>query len=96
VAIIDRGHIQRIVSVRESAGQGTARRWRIRVAQAPEALVAQLPGASMIGPDVECTADVAALNAALAAAISQGTLIVAVAPAESSLEEAFRSAVTVR
>lgn len=96
VAIIDRGHIQRIVSVRESAGQGTARRWRIRVAQAPDALVAQLPGATLSGADVECTADVAALNAGLAAGIAQGALIVAVAPAESSLEEAFRSAVTPR
>ncbi len=96
VAIIDRGHIQRIVSVRESAGQGTARRWRIRVAQVPDALIEHLPGATMNGPDVECTADVAALNAGLAAAIAQGTLIVAVAPAESSLEEAFRSAVTLR
>lgn len=96
VAIIDRGHIQRIVSVRESAGQGTARRWRIRVAQAPDALVAHLPGATVNGPDVECTADVAALNAGIAAAIAQGSLIIAVAPAESSLEEAFRSAVTLR
>jgi ABC-type multidrug transport system ATPase subunit len=94
VAIIDRGHIQRIVSVRESAGRSEARRWRIRVAQALDALVAQFPGASVNGPDVECTADVAALNAGLATAIAQGALIVAVAPAESSLEEAFRSAVT--
>lgn len=96
VAIIDRGHIQRVVSVRESAGQGMARRWRIRVAQAPDALMAQLPGATANGADIECTADVAALNAGLAAAIAQGTLIIAVAPAESSLEEAFRSAVTQR
>lgn len=96
VAIIDRGHIQRIVSVREAAGQGRARRWRIRVAQAADAVVAQLPGATVNGSDVECTADVAALNAGLAAAITQGALIVAVAPAESSLEEAFRSAVTLR
>lgn len=96
VAIIDRGHIQRVVSVRESAGHSTARRWRIRVAQAADALMAHLPGAELNGVDVECTADVAALNAGLAAAIAQGTLIVAVAPAESSLEEAFRSAVTDR
>lgn len=96
VAIVDHGHIQRIVSVRESAGQSTARRWRIRVAQAPEAVVAQFADSTRSGPDVECSADVAALNAGLAAAIVQGALIVAVAPAESSLEEAFRSAVTLR
>jgi len=98
VAIVDRGHIQRVVSVRESAGHSTARRWRIRVAQASEAVLASLPGAVLTASsaDVECTADVAALNAGLAAAIMQGALIIAVAPAESSLEEAFRSAVTLR
>jgi ABC-type multidrug transport system ATPase subunit len=96
VAIIDRGEIQRVVSVRESSGHGNARKWRIRVAQAADAVVAHLPGATVSGPDVECTADVAGLNAGLAAAIAAGALIIAVAPAESSLEEAFRSAVTLR
>ncbi len=96
VAIIDRGEIQRVVSVRESAGHGNARKWRIRVAQAADAVLAHLPGAVLSGADVECTADVAGLNAGLAAAIAAGALIIAVAPAESSLEEAFRSAVTLR
>ena len=52
-----------------------------------------LPRATRAGDLVEATADVPALNRALAAAITQGTLVVAVAPAESSLEEAFRSVV---
>ncbi|MBX3132086.1 MAG: ABC transporter ATP-binding protein [Gemmatimonadaceae bacterium] len=96
VAIIDHGQVQRVVSVREAAGQGAPRRWRIRVAQAPDAVAAHFPGATVNGHDLECTADVAGLNAGLAAAIAGGALILAVAPAESSLEEAFRSAVTAR
>ena len=96
VAIIDRGSIQRIVEVRAAAGAGVSRRWRIRVAQAADAIAAQFPGATVAGADIECTADTAGLNAGLAAAIAAGALVVAVAPAESALEEAFRSAVTPR
>lgn len=96
VAIIDGGRIQRVVTLRDTAGAGTERRWRIRCTAGAEALVAQLDGATIQGADIECTADVAGLNRALAAAIAAGALVVAVAPAESSLEEAFRSAVTAR
>lgn len=96
VAIIDHGQIQRVVTVREAAGSGAERRWRIRAVSAPEALAARFHGAVVNGPDVECTADVAALNRGIAEAIAEGALIIAVAPAESSLEEAFRSAVTNR
>lgn len=93
VAIIDRGRIQRIVAVRDAVGGAEARRWRIRVATGIDALVAQLGDATVIGDAVDCTADLAGLNRALAAAIAQGALVSAVAPAESSLEEAFRTAV---
>ncbi|MBA3854355.1 MAG: hypothetical protein C0503_08065 [Gemmatimonas sp.] len=96
VAIVDRGAIQRVVEVRTDAGITAARRWRIRVTQAPDAVAAAFEGATFNGMDVECTADVAGLNAGLATAINAGALVVAVAPAESSLEEAFRSAVTLR
>lgn len=96
VAIIDRGRIQRVVDVRAVAGDQTARRWRVRTLTAPEALASRLEGATVQGNVVECTADVAALNRALAEAIAAGALIVAVAPAESSLEQAFHSAVTAR
>jgi ABC-type multidrug transport system ATPase subunit len=96
VAIVDRGAIQRVVEVRAGAGITAARRWRIRVLQAPDAVAAAFPGAVLSGMDIECTADVAALNAGLAAAISAGALVTAVSAAESSLEEAFRSAVTPR
>lgn len=94
VAIIDHGRIQRIVSVRDAVASGGTRRWRIATAAGAAALAAQLAGAEVRGEMVECTADVAELNRALAAAIAQGALVTAVAPAESSLEEAFRSAVT--
>lgn len=96
VAIVDRGAIQRVVEVRAGAGITAARRWRIRVTQAPDAIAAAFPGAVMAANDVEVTADVAGLNAGIAAAIAAGALITAVGPAESSLEEAFRSAVTLR
>lgn len=96
VAIVDRGAIQRVVEVRAGAGITAARRWRIRAMQAPDAVAAAFPGAVLNGMDIECTADVAGLNAGLAAAITAGALVTAVTAAESSLEEAFRSAVTQR
>lgn len=96
VAIFDHGRIQRIVNVREAAAGSAERRWRVRVVAAPDAVAARFLGATVTGNDIELTADVAALNRGLAEAIAEGALIVAVAPAESSLEEAFRSAVTAR
>lgn len=93
VVIIDQGRVQRIVDVRTHAGSGGERRWRIHCAAGAEALAALLEGATRVGDVIEATADVPALNRALADAIAQGALLVAVAPAESSLEEAFRSAV---
>jgi 3-dehydroquinate dehydratase len=96
VAIIDHGQLQRVVTVRDAAGVGTERRWRIRAVVAAEAVAARFHGAIVSGHDIECTADVAALNRGLAAAIAEGALVVAVAPAESSLEEAFRTSVTSR
>lgn len=93
VVIIDHGRVQRIVEVRANAGAGGARRWRVQCAAGIEALLAQFPEAERVGDAVECRADLPALNRALAAAIAQGTIVSAVAPAESSLEEAFRSAV---
>jgi ABC-type multidrug transport system ATPase subunit len=93
VAIIDRGKIQRVISVRDAGADTTARRWRIGATAGIDALAAQFPDATVSGRILECNADVAALNHGLAAAIAQGALITAVTPAESSLEEAFRAAV---
>lgn len=96
VVILDHGQVQRIVTVRDAAGTGEARRWRIRALTGADAVASQFEGAVATGTDVECTADVAALNRGLAAAIAQGALVVAVSASGSSLEEAFRSSVTAR
>jgi ABC-type multidrug transport system ATPase subunit len=95
VAIIDGGRLQRVVSMREADGAlgSVVRKWKVRAAAGIEALAAQLPGAVVSGQSLECTLDLAALNAGLAAAIAQGALVTAVVPSESSLEEAFRTAV---
>lgn len=94
VAIIDHGRIQRIVEVRGAGVAGTERRWRLRALTGADVLAAQFAGAVAAGELVDCTCDVAALNRGLASAIAQGALVTAVALAESSLEEAFRAAVT--
>jgi ABC-2 type transport system ATP-binding protein len=94
VAIIDHGKIQRIVSVREARGTGSVRRWRLRAAVGADVVAAQFEGATFRDDTIECTVDVAELNRGVAAAIAQGALVTAIAPAESSLEEAFRAAVS--
>jgi ABC-type multidrug transport system ATPase subunit len=96
VAIVDRGAIQRVVEMRSGSGITAPRRWRVRVLQAPDAVAAAFPGAAVNGADIEVIADVAGLNTGLATAIAAGALVTAVSAAESSLEEAFRSAVTQR
>lgn len=93
VVIIDRGRVQRVVDVRGAVAAGGARRWRVQAVAGAEALLAHLPDARRLGDLVECTADVAELNRALAAAIHEGAMVTAVLPAESALEEAFRTAV---
>ncbi len=95
VVIVDKGRVQRVVDMREAAGAtGAARRWKLRALAGVEALAAQFAGATRNGDTVECEADVAGLNRGVAAAIAQGALLSSIAPAESSLEEAFRTAVT--
>ena len=94
VAIVDKGRIQRLVDVREAAGAtGVHRRWRLRALVGTESLAAQFGGATVSGDTVECEADLAGLNRGIALAIAQGALVSSIAPAESSLEEAFRKAV---
>ena len=94
VAIVDKGRIQRVVNVREATGlTATPRRWRLRALAGIDALAAQFPDATIDGGTVECEADIAGLNRGIAMAIAQGALLASVAPAESSLEEAFRAAV---
>ncbi len=94
VVIMDKGRIQRVVDVREVAGAtGATRRWRLRALVGTDVLAAQFADATINGDIVECAADLAGLNRGIALAIAQGALLSSVAPAESSLEEAFRTAV---
>lgn len=96
VAILDKGKVQQVVTVRGVDGTSTVsvRRWRIRVVSGAEVVAGHLPGAKVDGEIVECECDLPAMNRALAAAIAGGALVGAVAPVESSLEEAFRVSVT--
>ena len=94
VAIIDRGRIQRIVTV-SGASVTELMAYRIHAVVGGDALVARFRGASL-GPngDVDVPpVDVPTLNAGLVAAIAAGALISAVIPRESALEQAFHSAV---
>ncbi|HVZ48299.1 MAG TPA: ABC transporter ATP-binding protein [Gemmatimonadaceae bacterium] len=98
VAILDRGRLQRVVTVRgPAAGDGAvpARAYRLRVAGDAQAALAAFPGAVVAGEheiDVPPT-DVAGLNAGLAQLIAGGVQVTALAPRESALEAAFHAAV---
>jgi ABC-type multidrug transport system ATPase subunit len=96
VAILDKGKVQQVVTVRGVDGANTVsvRRWRIRVVSGAAVLAGLVPGAKLDGEFVECECDLPAMNRALASAIAGGALVGAVAPVESSLEEAFRVSVT--
>jgi ABC-2 type transport system ATP-binding protein len=94
VAIIDRGRIQRVVTV-SGAPVSTLMAYRIRVVAGGGALAAQFPGATAAANgDLDLLpTDVPTLNAGLAAAISSGALVSAVIPRESALEQAFHASV---
>lgn len=95
VAIIDRGRVQRVVTVRGGPRDAGARAYRVRVAGDPAAAAAAFPGSVVTG-----TAEldlpplsVAELNAALAAALAAGVQVTALAPRTSTLEAEFHDAV---
>jgi ABC-type multidrug transport system ATPase subunit len=94
VAIIDRGRIQRVVTV-NGASVTALMAYRIRAVAGASAVTAQFPGSTLgANGDVDIPpVDVPTLNAGLAAAIGTGALISAVIPRESALEQAFHSAV---
>jgi ABC-type multidrug transport system ATPase subunit len=94
VAIIDRGKIQRVVTV-SGAPVSELMAYRIRVVAGGDALTARFPGAVPSGGgDLDLPPiDVPTLNAGLAAAIGSGALISAVIPRESALEQAFHASV---
>jgi ABC-2 type transport system ATP-binding protein len=94
VAIIDKGRIQRVVSVRENRSAG-AQVYRIRVAGAATPLLTAFPGAREVGEgEIETAAlDTAQLNASLQAALAGGAQVTALAPRESALEAEFHAVV---
>lgn len=94
VAIIDRGRVQRVVTV-SGAAVSALMAYRLRAASGASLFAAEFPGAVVSeNGDVELPpVDVVALNAGLARAIAGGALLTAVLPRESALEQAFHSAV---
>jgi ABC-2 type transport system ATP-binding protein len=94
VAIIDRGRIQRVVTV-SGAPVTALMAYRVRIVAGGDALRERFPG-SVLGANGDLDippVDVPTLNAGLASAIGAGALISAVIPRESALEQAFHSAV---
>lgn len=94
VAIIDKGRIQRVVSVRAAPGTG-ARVWRVRFAADAARYLPHFPGGRLTDDrEVETPAvDVALLNACLQASLTDGAQVVALSPRESALEAEFHAAV---
>jgi ABC-2 type transport system ATP-binding protein len=94
VAIIDRGRLQRIVTVRDSSEAGE-RVYLVRVTGDPAAVLAAFPGANANGSGeiVLPPLGVAALNAGLQAALAAGAQVTSLAPRESALEAEFHAAV---
>lgn len=95
VAIIDRGRLQRVVDVRSPDGQPGAVRYRLAAAAGAEHVPAVFPAATALGRGefaIPAT-DIHALNRGLAELLARGTVLLAVAPAHSSLEQQFREAV---
>ncbi len=94
VAIIDKGRIQRVVSVRGAQDTGT-RAYRLRVMGDSTMIPAAFPGATLVA-DGEFTVpaiSVAELNASLQAALAAGAQVTSLAPSESALETEFHAAV---
>jgi ABC-2 type transport system ATP-binding protein len=96
VAIIDRGKIQRVVTV-SGASVTALMAYRVRVVAGGDALLSRFPGSVLAANgDLDIPpVDVPTLNAGLAAAIGEGALISAVIPRESALEQAFHASVGV-
>jgi ABC-2 type transport system ATP-binding protein len=94
VAIIDRGRIQRVVTV-SGAPVTALMAYRVRAVAGGDALLVHFPG-SVLAPNGDLDippVDVPTLNAGLAQAIGAGALISAVIPRESALEQAFHASV---
>lgn len=95
VAIIDRGHLQRLVTTGYDQATDTGGTYRISVASGAAHVKEMFPAAQSAGDgEFELNfASIAELNSALARLIAGGVLIAEVVPSRSVLEQQFREAV---
>jgi ABC-type multidrug transport system ATPase subunit len=95
VAIIDRGHLQRLVQTGYDQATDAGGTFRISVAAGADHLKAMFPEAIDSGDgEFELTfSSIVDLNAALARLIGGGVLVAGVVPSRSVLEQQFREAV---
>ena len=96
VAIVDHGRLQRVVDVHASEGDVTeGAPYRIAVAGDGAGVLRAFPGArSVAGGEYEISAtSIERINAGLVALIQGGTVITAVYPVHSALEQQFHDAV---
>lgn len=95
VAIIDRGHLQRVVDTRVAEVEGGVASYRIAVAAGGEHVLALFQGAVDLGNgQYQVRAEsLRALNDSLSALLARGGVLVSVVPAYSALERQFREAI---
>jgi ABC-type multidrug transport system ATPase subunit len=95
VAIIDRGHLQRLVTTGYDQATDTGGTYRITVASGEAHVKELFPQATSSGDgEFELTfASIPELNSALSKLMSNGVLIAGVVPSRSVLEQQFREAV---
>jgi ABC-type multidrug transport system ATPase subunit len=95
VAIIDRGRLQRVVTVSRVLPMTAASVYRLTLAGGADAMRTVFPDAIDLGRGdwAVTAASLADLNERLAAMIGRGAVVAGLAPAESALEREFRDAV---
>jgi len=96
VAIIDHGRLERIIDLNAPPPVASRTSYRLTMANGHEHVAAVFPGATEgdEGAFELPPLELASLNAGLAALVGKGALVSALTPLESSLERAFREAVT--
>lgn len=95
VAIIDRGHLQRLVQTGYDQTAETAGTYRIAIVSGAEKVMEILPSAKDVGGgEFEIPiSGIGELNQALSEIMAAGALVAAVVPSRSVLEQQFREAV---
>ena len=95
VAIIDRGKIQRLVTIGATAASGASVRYRLVVSAGADIVARHFTETRRIsGTEIDvAAANLEMLNRAVAAAIADGAVFASIAPTHSALEEQFREAV---